>query len=82
MADQYGVDPAHPVAQAQQQGLPIAVPVQATGNARVDAALERLQELDQASIEEHAEVFSDIHARLSSALGDSGTPEVPAGDDS
>ena len=54
----------------EQQGLPIAVPVQPTGDARVDAALERLQELDQVPIEEHAEVFGDIHARLSAALGD------------
>lgn len=54
----------------EQQGLPIAVPVQPTGDTRVDAALERLQELDQVPIEEHAEVFGDIHARLSAALGD------------
>ena len=57
----------------EQQGLPIAVPVQPTGDARVDAALERLQELDQVTIEEHAEVFGDIHARLSAALGDAGS---------
>ena len=82
MMDQYGADATRGLPQAQQQGLPIAVPVQATGNARVDAALERLQELDQAPIDEHAEVFADIHARLSSALGDSGTPESAAGDDS
>lgn len=54
----------------EQQGLPIAVPVAPTGDSRVDAALERLQELDQVPIEEHGEVFSDIHARLSGALGD------------
>ena len=61
----------------EQQGLPIAVPVQPTGDARVDAALERLQELDQVTIEEHAEVFGDIHARLSGALGDAGTGTEP-----
>jgi hypothetical protein len=55
---------------AVQQGLPISVPVQPTGDARVDAALERLQELDQVPIEEHAEIFGDIHARLTAALGD------------
>lgn len=58
---------------SEQQGLPIAVPVQPTGDTRVDAALERLQDLDQISIEEHAEVFGDIHARLSAALGDAGS---------
>jgi hypothetical protein len=57
----------------EQQGLPIAVPVQPTGDTRVDAALERLQELDQVPIEEHAEVFGDIHSRVSSALGDAGS---------
>jgi hypothetical protein len=63
-----------PFASSQQQGLPIAVPVQPTGDTRVDAALERLQELDQVPIEEHAEVFGDIHARLSAALGDAAAP--------
>lgn len=58
---------------SEQQGLPIAVPVQSTGDTRVDAALERLQELDQVTIGEHAEVFSDIHARLSAALADAGS---------
>lgn len=62
-----------PFAAGEQQGLPIAVPVQPTGDARVDAALERLQELDQITIDEHAEVFSDIHARLSAALADAGS---------
>jgi hypothetical protein len=60
---------------AVQQGLPISVPVQPTGDARVDAALERLQELDQVPIEEHAEIFGDIHARLTAALGDASRPE-------
>ena len=63
-----------------QQGLPISVPVQPSGDARVDAALERLQELDQMSIEEHAEVFTDIHARLSAALGDATSAPSPGAD--
>ncbi|MGA1701632.1 MAG: hypothetical protein ACO4BY_10945 [Candidatus Nanopelagicales bacterium] len=60
---------------AVQEGLPISVPVQPTGDARVDAALERLQELDTVPIEEHADIFRDIHARLSAALGDASQPE-------
>ena len=60
-------------ASGEQQGLPIAVPVAPTGDARVDAALERLQDLDQVPIVEHAEVFSDIHSRLSAALADAGS---------
>jgi len=53
-----------------QQGLPISVPVEPTGDTRVDAALERLLELDEAPVSEHVEVFADIHTRLSAALGD------------
>ena len=63
---------SEPFASGEQQGLPIAVPVQPTGDTRVDAALERLQELDQVPVEEHADVFGDIHARLSAALGVAG----------
>jgi hypothetical protein len=67
-----------PISSAEQQGLPIAVPVQPTGDARVDAALERLQELDQVPIEEHADVFTDIHVRLSAALGDAESVDTGA----
>lgn len=62
---------------AVQQGLPITVATESTGDTRVDAALERLQELDQVSIEEHAEIFGDIHARLTAALGEASQPEGP-----
>lgn len=58
-----------------QQGLPIAVPVQTTGDARVDAALERVQELDQATTADHVEIYADIHGRLMAALGDSAVSE-------
>jgi hypothetical protein len=60
-----------------QQGLPIAVPVQPNGDTRVDAALERLQELDQVPIEDHAEIFGDIHSRLSAALGEAAPGRAP-----
>jgi hypothetical protein len=53
-----------------QQGLPISVPVEPSGDARVDAALERLQELDQVTTTEQVEIFADIHKRLTAALGD------------
>ncbi len=69
-----------PFSSGEQQGLPIAVPVQPTGDTRVDAALERLQELDQVPIEEHAEVFGDIHARLSAALGDATSADATPAD--
>ena len=62
---------------AVQQGLPITVATESTGDTRVDAALERLQELDQVSIEEHAGIFGDIHARLTAAQGEASQPEGP-----
>lgn len=59
-----------PMDDAVQQGLPISVPVEPTGDARVDAALERLLELDEVPVADHVEVFADVHARLTAALGE------------
>jgi hypothetical protein len=39
-----------------------------TGDERVDAALARLTELDQAPLTEHPAVFADVHRRLQEAL--------------
>jgi len=60
-----------------QEDLPLEVPaalppVEATGEPRVDAALDRLSELEGAPVAEHVEVFTDIHARLTGALADPG----------
>lgn len=60
-----------------QADLPLAVPawlppVEPTGDPRVDAALDRLAELDGAPVGEHVEVFTDIHGRLTRALADLG----------
>ena len=60
-----------------QEDLPLEVPaslppVEATGEPRVDAALDRLSELEGAPVAEHVEVFTDIHARLTGALADLG----------
>ena len=60
-----------------QADLPIDVPtwlppVEPTGDPRVDAALERLAELEGAPVAEHVEVYGDIHARLTGALADLG----------
>ncbi|MEK9664190.1 MAG: hypothetical protein VW239_11175 [Candidatus Nanopelagicales bacterium] len=65
--------PSH---ESLQQGLPISVPVEPTGDARVDAALERLLELDESPVSEHVEVYADIHTRLTAALGDRGTEDA------
>ncbi|MFM9135309.1 MAG: hypothetical protein ACKOT0_07735 [bacterium] len=68
-----------------QEDLPLEVPtslppVEPTGDPRVDAALDRLAELDGAPVPEHVEVFSDIHVRLTGALADLGDG-VPGGAD-
>jgi hypothetical protein len=39
-----------------------------TGDQRVDAALARLTELDQAPLTGHPAVFADVHRRLQEAL--------------
>ncbi|MCO6007959.1 hypothetical protein NE236_23550 [Actinoallomurus purpureus] len=39
-----------------------------TGDERVDAALARLTELEQAPLTEHPAVFADVHRRLQEAL--------------
>jgi hypothetical protein len=41
---------------------------QTTGDARVDAALARLDELAEAPLTTHPEIFEDVHRRLQDAL--------------
>jgi hypothetical protein len=47
-----------------------SLPLSATGIAEIDSALTVLNALDSLEINEHAEVFTQIHAKLSSALTD------------
>ncbi len=44
-------------------------PVAATGDARVDDALQRLDDLAALPLPEHVGVFEHIHAELTAALG-------------
>ncbi len=44
-------------------------PAAATGDARVDDALQRLDDLAALSLPEHVAVFEHIHAELTAALG-------------
>lgn len=65
-----------------QPDLPLAVPawlppVEPTGDPRVDAALDRLGELDSVPVAEHVDVFTDIHGRLTGALADFGGDTEP-----
>jgi hypothetical protein len=49
-----------------------------TGDAQVDAALGRLDELDERPLDEHADVYGDIHRSLGSVL-DGGAQDPGAG---
>lgn len=42
-----------------------------TGDAEVDAAIGRLDELDTRPVDEHAAVYDDVHRRLGAVLGGS-----------
>lgn len=41
-----------------------------TGNARVDAALSRLDDLSERPAADHVEIYEDVHRRLQEALAD------------
>ncbi|MET8578442.1 hypothetical protein [Streptomyces sp. NPDC005012] len=53
-------DPAAPA--------PLGVPRTPTGDARVDAALERLADVDHLAADGHLEVYEDVHGALREAL--------------
>ncbi|GED87837.1 hypothetical protein ACIQMV_39175 [Streptomyces sp. NPDC091412] len=53
-------DPAAPA--------PLLVPRTPTGDARVDAALERLGDADHLATDGHLEVYEDVHGGLRDAL--------------
>lgn len=44
--------------------------VRATGNPAVDAAAERLAALDDALVDEHVDIYDDVHRRLQEGLAD------------
>ena len=41
-----------------------------TGEPRVDAALQRLQDISAAPVDEHVAIYDDVHRRLQDALAD------------
>jgi hypothetical protein len=48
--------------------VPLGVAVEATGNAEVDALLERLGDADALPTASHIEVYEDVHRGLRDAL--------------
>ncbi len=44
--------------------------IRATGDSRVDSALTKLQNIEQLDVNEHSEIYGEIHADLSAALSD------------
>ena len=50
----------------------------ATGEPRVDAALARLDELEELPVTEHRAVFEDVHRRLREVLGELDAGQAPA----
>jgi hypothetical protein len=44
--------------------------VQSTGVAAADAALERLRDVETAPLDEHVEIFDDVHQRLHEGLAE------------
>ncbi|MCT7355552.1 hypothetical protein N4P33_25850 [Streptomyces sp. 15-116A] len=72
-----GYEPAGPA--------PLGVPRTATGNAEVDAHLERLADADHLTTDGHLEVYEDVHRGLRDALtaldarpGPQGPPGPPS----
>jgi len=47
-----------------------AEPLARTGVAAADSAADRLDELEDAPLEEHVEIYEDVHRRLQEGLAD------------
>lgn len=55
----------------EAEAVALELPVwEATGEGRVDAALDRLHDLVSLPTAEHVEVYEDVHRRLGEALSD------------
>ncbi|SEG58754.1 hypothetical protein SAMN05216223_106457 [Actinacidiphila yanglinensis] len=65
-ADPSGQPPA--VAEPDRGPVHLGVTVDTTGNAEVDAVVERLRDADALPTDAHIEVYEDVHAGLRNAL--------------
>jgi hypothetical protein len=61
-------EPPFAVAETERPPEPLGVTVVATGNAEVDAAVERLADADALPTDGHIEVYEDVHQGLRDAL--------------
>ena len=50
-----------------------------TGQPDVDAALERLRDVEALPVAEHVEVYDEVHQRLASAMDDTQDRQPPTG---
>jgi hypothetical protein len=50
--------------------LAVSQKIESTSDLRVDSALARMQDVDNAPTEEHIEIFDEVHRRLQDALAD------------
>ncbi len=49
-----------------------------TGNVRIDDAVARLGRLDELSVDDHPDIYDEIHTGLRDALANAGRGEDPA----
>lgn len=54
-------------------------PADRTGHERVDAAIERLRDLDDLPVDEHAAVYGAVHEELRASLTEAGMPADGSG---
>ncbi|GAA3105829.1 hypothetical protein [Streptomyces echinatus] len=87
MSESVSEAPAEAVAESEPEydpaaPAPLDVPRTPTGNAEVDARLERLADADHLTTDGHVEVYEDVHRGLRDALTALDTrpgPPVPTG---
>jgi len=60
----------HPAQDTPSAGDPPPEQVVPTGVDAADAAADRLGKLDEAPLEEHVEIYEDVHRRLQEGLAD------------
>jgi hypothetical protein len=77
-ANQVPSDPAHPETAQQPESRPEDHVT--TGHAEIDTALRRLDELDGLPVQQHGEVYDELHGRLRDALTAAATPASESSD--